>query len=38
LDIILVLTACSVDTGVDINGGKSTRLRLEISESRSPAA
>jgi len=38
LDIILVLTACSVDTGVDINGGRSTRLRLEISEFRSPVA
>ena len=31
LDIYLVLTACSVDTGVDINGGKSTPLRIDIS-------
>ena len=30
LDLYLVLTACSVDTGVDINGGESTPLRIEV--------
>ena len=30
LDLYLVLTACSVDTGVDINGGKSTPLRVDV--------
>ena len=31
-DIYLVVTACSVDVGVEINGWKSTPLRVEISE------
>jgi uncharacterized protein YcgI (DUF1989 family) len=30
LDLYLILTACSVDTGVDINGGESTPLRIEV--------
>jgi uncharacterized protein YcgI (DUF1989 family) len=30
LDLWLILTACSVDTGVDINGGRSTPLRIEV--------
>ena len=31
LDIFLVVTACSVDVGADVNGGKSTSLRVELS-------
>jgi len=30
LDAHIILTACSVDTGVDINGGRSTPLLLEV--------
>ena len=30
LDLYLIVTACSVDTGVDINGGKSTPLRVDV--------
>lgn len=30
LDAYVILTACSVDTGVDINGGRSTPLLLEV--------
>jgi len=30
LDAYIILTACSVDTGVDINGGRSTPLLLEV--------
>jgi uncharacterized protein YcgI (DUF1989 family) len=30
LDLHLIVTACSVDTGVDINGGESTPLRIEL--------
>lgn len=30
LDIYLILTACSVDVGADINGGKSTPLRIDV--------
>ena len=37
LDIYLILTACSVDSGVDINGGRSTPLELAISAG-TPAA
>jgi uncharacterized protein YcgI (DUF1989 family) len=32
LDTYIILTACSVDTGVDINGGRSTPLLLEVLE------
>jgi uncharacterized protein YcgI (DUF1989 family) len=37
LDAYLVVTACSVDTGVEINGGKSTPLLVEVF-SPSPAS
>ena len=37
LDLYLVLTACSVDTGVDINGGKSTPLRVDVFTSEEDA-
>jgi uncharacterized protein YcgI (DUF1989 family) len=30
LDLYLVLTACSVDTGADINAGRSTPLRIDV--------
>ncbi|MEM8769169.1 MAG: urea carboxylase-associated family protein [Pseudomonadota bacterium] len=31
VDLLLIVTACSVDEGSDINGGISTPLRIEIS-------
>jgi uncharacterized protein YcgI (DUF1989 family) len=35
LDLYLILTACSVDIGVDINGGESTPLQIEVFDSSS---
>lgn len=29
-DVVVIVSACSVDVGTDINGGKSTPLRLEV--------
>lgn len=31
MDMILIVTACSVDIGSDINGGRSTSLRIDVS-------
>lgn len=38
VDLFLVVTACSVDTGPAINGGRSTPLRVEVAQNAAEAS